>query len=101
MMRTVIGKSGSKAVHELATLDERTVQGAALPGTKAATHLEMRKTQDALVERLNSPTEGHMCSRNATDIGYRSIFPDKASTSSQKKNEDHKTRCGLQAIFFF
>lgn len=51
MMRAVIGKSGSKAVHELATLGA--VQGAALPGAKAATHLETRKTQDALVERLN------------------------------------------------
>lgn len=48
MMRAVIGKSGSKAAHELATLDERTVQGAALPGAKAATHLETRKIQDAL-----------------------------------------------------
>ena len=44
MMRAVIGKSGSKAVHELATLGA--VQGAALPGAKAATHLETRKTQD-------------------------------------------------------
>ena len=42
-----------------------------------------------------------MCSRNTTNIGYRSIFPDKVSTFSQKKNEDHKTKCGLQAFFFF
>lgn len=42
-----------------------------------------------------------MCSRNATNIGYRSIFPDKTSTSSQKKNEDHKTRRALQPFFFF
>ena len=58
MMRAVIGKSGSKAVHELASLDERTVQGAALPGTEAATHLETRKTQDALVERLSCTHRG-------------------------------------------
>lgn len=42
-----------------------------------------------------------MCSRNATNIGYRTIFPDKTSTSSQKENEDHKTRRGLQPLFFF
>lgn len=48
-----------------------------------------------------APTEGHMCSRNATNIGYRTIFPDKTSTSSQKENEDHKTRRGLQPLFFF
>lgn len=40
MIGAVIGKkSGSKAVHELATLDERTVQGS-LPGAKAACPLE-------------------------------------------------------------
>ena len=58
MMRAVTGKSGSKAVHESATLDERTVQGTALPGAKAATHQETRKTQDALVERLNCTHRG-------------------------------------------
>ena len=57
-MRAVIGKSGSNAVHELASFDDRTVQGAALPGTEAATHLETRKTQDALVERLSCNHRG-------------------------------------------
>lgn len=46
MMGAVIGKSGSKAVHELATLDERTVQGS--PARCKAYHLETRKIQDAL-----------------------------------------------------
>lgn len=84
MMRAVIGKSGSKAVPQVATLDERTVTGGSLPGAKAATHLETRKIQGcSLVEKLNCTHQrGTRAVGTATNIGYRSIFPDKTSTSS-------------------